>query len=750
MSMPALEQLQSRLTPEQQAVVTHGEGHARVSAVAGAGKTSTLVARVMHLLSEGVSAERIMVLMFNRQAREDFSRKLKAVATPGQALPQVRTFHSVGHRLTTSLTRWNALTHRQLLDADWQWERLCKQAVQEVVQDNEAQRDVAFDEDNLELFGQFCDQVKGRLEAPELLIEQESFGPECAHFPAAYHALEALLARQQVMTYADLLHRPLKCLVKHRSLRERVSGFLDHIIVDEYQDINEAQNRLLAILAGGRAQVMAVGDANQCIYAWRGASVDAMRESFERQFGTPVDYPLSYTFRHGHALALLANHAIAGNADEASPLTLAAPTNPDTDIAVSSGVVQALEALQTWRTSYVDDDIAILVRSWSQSVALQLHMLRHRLPFRLGRADRFVFRLPLVKALAGYLEVVRHPLLLNDPDHLTLLFSQPPAFVAQERLTMLCRVLAQTGRWPDGQDSVLNGLKPFQQRTLRQRWELIQGLPRRTDDTPAALLEHVTETLGADKLLRRAAARREKGEEDIRLLDVLIEQAGTLAEDLDGFIELLKAPGNAADMQAHPEGILITTMHGAKGLEWPCVMLWGLNEEECPRYSRDEPLTSDGLAEERRLFYVGVTRAREHLMLFSDGGQRRPSRFIDESAWRDAMAIRQRMLEGNTDKRLDVAQPELVKRYLSAAALPIAISAIKQARTAASAPTKAVVNTDSDSEWQVGDQLHHARFGAGVVTAVTGDKARCLLDVRFDAKRGVTRLMAAQAPLSRL
>lgn len=748
MSAPALEQLQSRLTREQQAVVAHGEGHARVSAVAGAGKTSTLVARVMHLLAQGVPAERIMVLMFNRQAREDFSHKLKAVAAPGQALPQVRTFHSIGHRLTTSLTRWNALTPRQLLDADWQRERLCKQAVQDVVQENDAQRDMAFDEDNLELFGQFCDQVKSRLEAPELLIEQESFGPECAHFPAAYHALEALLARQQVMTYADLLHRPLKCLVKHRQLRERVSGFLDHIIVDEYQDINEAQNRLLAILAGGRAQVMAVGDANQCIYAWRGASVDAMRESFERQFGAPVDYPLSFTFRHGHALALLANHAIAGNADGVSPLTLAASTNPDTDITAGSGVVQALEVLQGWRKSYVDDDIAILVRSWSQSVALQLHMLRHRLPFRLGRADRFVFRLPLVKALAGYLEVVRHPLLLNDPDHLTLLFSQPPAFVAQDRLVALCRVLAQTGRWPDGQDSVLGGLKPFQQRTLRKRWELIQGLPRRTGDSPASLLEHVTETLGADKLLRRAAARREKGEEDIRLLDVLIEQAGALAEDLDGFITLLKAPGNAAEMQAHPEGILITTMHGAKGLEWPCVMLWGLNEEECPRYSRDEPLTPEGLAEERRLFYVGVTRARAHLALFNDGGQRRPSRFIDESAWRDTMAVRRRLQDGKPSTPLKVAQPELIKRYLDAAALPVASDEIEQARTASPMPANAV--TDTDSEWQVGDQLHHARFGAGVVTAVTGDKARCLLDVRFDAKRGITRLMAAQAPLSRL
>lgn len=746
MTTSALEQLQARLTAEQRAVVNHGEGHARVSAVAGAGKTSTLVARVMHLLAQGVPAERILVLMFNRQAREDFSRKLKTVAAPGQALPQVRTFHSIGHRLTTSLTRWGALTPRQLLEADWQWERLCKQAIQDVVRDDETKRDLAFDDDNLELFSQFCDQVKGRLEAPELLIEQDAFGPECSHFPAAYHALEALLARQRVMTYADLLHRPLKCLVKHRELRAKVSGYLDHVIVDEYQDINESQNRLLAILAGGQAQVMAVGDANQCIYAWRGASADAMRESFQRQFGAPVDYPLSYTFRHGHAVALLANHAIAGNAD-AGPLTLAAPSNPATVIAADTGVVKALEALQAWRQQYADDDIAVLVRSWSQSVALQLHMLRHGVPFVLGRADRFVFRLPLVKALAGYLEVARHPLLLNDPDHLSLLFSQPPAFVAQDRLTALCRMLAHTGHWPESNDPLLNGLKPFQQRTLRQRWTLIKSLPQRTQDTPAELLEYVTETLGADKLLRRAAARREKGEEDIRLLDVLIEQAGALAEDMEGFIALLKAPGNTATPQDAPHGILITTMHGAKGLEWPCVMLWGLNEEECPRYSRDEPLTPEGLSEERRLFYVGVTRAREHLTLFNDGGQRRPSRFIEESAWQDAEALRLRLAQPPKEGTFKVAQPALVKRYVEAAALPIPLKHIVQAPSAQ--PTSTLTPL-SESEWQVGDQVHHARFGAGYVTAVTGDKERCLLDVRFNAKRGVTRLMAAQAPISRM
>lgn len=752
--------LMARLTPEQRAVVWHEQGHARVAAVAGAGKTSTMVARVMHLLAQGMPAERIMVLMFNRQAREDFARKLKEVAQPGQRLPQVRTFHSVGHRLTETLTRWGILPPATLLNAEWQWERLCRQAVQYVMQDEEEETiEAALEEDSMGLFSQFCDQVKGRLVAPELLVESDEFGENGRHFPAAYYHLQEMMNQQRVMSYADLIHRPLKVLVKDNTLRERVSGFLDHVIVDEYQDINEAQNCLLAILAAGRAQVMAVGDANQCIYAWRGASVDAMKHSFERRFGAPIDYPLSYTFRHGHALALLANHAIAGSADPNSPQTLAAPGTPNTTVSAMTGMTQALETLMRWRAQSADKDIAVLVRSWHQSVALQLHLLRQGIPFRLGRSERFVFQLPLVRALAGYLEVARHPLLLGDADHLHLLFSQPPAFVSRDVLRMLCQQLAQTGEWPSAASSVLSSLKPFQQRSLRQRWTLIQKLPQWRDARPAKLLEHVTTTLGADKLLRRAAVRREKGEEDIRLLDVLIEQAGELADDIDSFIALLKTPeGPQGDAG---EGLLISTMHGAKGLEWTRVMLWGLNEEECPLYSRDTPLTKESLDEERRLFYVGVTRAREALVLVNEGGQHRPSRFLEESAWQDVMAVREALAAGDeaASRCIPVSQPAIVERYLAAQQLTLEVKAkprpkstvaarVPQPTPTTSKPSGSSI-TDPDAEWQMGDQLRHSRFGDGVVVHVRGNGPHCVIEVRFDNKRGITKLMASRAPVSR-
>ena len=161
-----------KLTAEQQAVVNHTAGHARVAAVAGAGKTTTMAARVLHLLARGVPQKRILVLMFNRSAKDDFQRRLASMAPAGQALPDVRTFHSLGHRLTQSLCRWGALAPRQLLSADWQLERLLRQASLNVLRDAVERRDAALEGDRLETLAHFCGLVKAEMITPESLYER--------------------------------------------------------------------------------------------------------------------------------------------------------------------------------------------------------------------------------------------------------------------------------------------------------------------------------------------------------------------------------------------------------------------------------------------------------------------------------------------------------------------------------------------------------------------------------------------------
>lgn len=722
----------ARLTGEQLAVVDHASGHARVSAVAGAGKTSTMVARVLELLARGANPDRMLVLMFNRAAREDFAQRLAATAPRGQRLPQVRTFHSVGMRLCTTLARKGAIPARRLLDAEWQRERLARQAVSSVRDEFPHLSEQALETEQLDTFSHFCDRVKGELVAPEVMIEQDDFGNESSHFPSAYRRQEQLYADQGVMSYADLLHLPLRALARDSRLRQQLGGFLDHLIIDEYQDINEAQLRLLSVLAAPYGEVMAVGDANQCIYEWRGAKADAMLERFERYFGAPSDYPLSHTFRHGHALALMANHAIAANQRRHQQLTLAAPDNPHTRLQHAQGSRALVETLHQWREQGQPlQQAAVLVRSWALTVPVQLALMRANIPFQLGREERFVFRLPLVRALAGYLEVALTPDLLSSVEHLTLLFAQPATFVSRDRLATLCELLARHQQWPDADAAPLAGLRPFQVRTLRKRWELLNEIASKGHYPAAELLSEVIDGLDAHKVLRKAAARREKGDEDVRLLDVLLEQAQEAEGDTRAFVDLLLKP-----MQADAEGVSISTVHGAKGLEWPLVLVWGLNEEDFPLYSRDVPLAPAALEEERRLFYVATTRARDRLVMLSDGGERPPSRFIDETDWQNCntlSAVLYGAEQHAPEAPLKARHPEIVKRYL--AHMDVALEVVPA--------------SDPKHRWQKGDRLVHDSFGQGEVERVEGEGERCLIEVRF-ARAGKRRLLAARAPVAPL
>lgn len=724
-----------KLTAEQQAVVHHREGHARVAAVAGAGKTTTMAARVLHLLGSGVSPKRMLVLMFNRSAKDDFQRRLASMAPAGQPLPDVRTFHSLGHRLTQSLCRWGALAPRRLLSAEWQMERLLRQASLNVLAGQVDRRDAALEGDRLEALAHFCGLVKAEMLPAATLYERLNYEPDTDYFPTAFEEAERLLHAEGVMTYADLLYRPLQALEADATLRKRVEGFLDHVIVDEYQDINTVQQRLLAVLAGPSANVMAVGDANQCIYEWRGARPDTMLENFTATFGKATDYPLSMTFRHGHALALTANHAIMANQRRPDQLCLAEAGNPDTRITVGQGSRLLLDALMDWQAQgRALSDASLLVRSWALSVPFQLALLQAGIPFRLLREDRFVFRLPLVQALAGYLKLSRRPELLHDPEQLLLLLSQPTPFVARERLQRLAYQLATTQQWPERHEPVLAALKPLQRRTLKKRWELLCELPKLSAWPPAKLLGHVVEAIDAEKTLKRAAARRDKGEEDVRLLDVLIEQAESV-QDPDAFIELLERP-----VENQAGGVLVSTVHGAKGLEWPLVAVAGVNEEDFPHYSRDNPLNDERLEEERRLFYVAITRAKEQLLVLHDGGAHRPSRFIAESAWQDGMRVAACLANQQApDTPLEVQSPSLVARYLER---------VGRADIALAAPQvkESSAGYQAGSHYYPGQRLLHAVFGEGEVAAVEGNPSDPVIDVRF-VQAGRRRLIARRAPI---
>lgn len=209
-------------------------------------------------------------------------------------------------------------------------------------------------------------------------------------------------------------------------------------------------------------------------------------------------------------------------------------------------------------------------------------------------------------------------------------------------------------------------------------------------------------------------------------------------QDPDAFIELLERP-----VENQAGGVLISTVHGAKGLEWPMVAVAGVNEEDFPHYSRDNPLSDDRLEEERRLFYVAITRAQEQLLVLHDGGVHRPSRFIAESAWQDSMRVASCLASASPPAAsLQVTSVALVKRYLTRLGrddIALAPAQVEEAK----------VGYSGDAHFYPGQRLLHAVFGEGEVAAVEGSISDPVIDVRFD-QAGRRRLIARRAPIELL
>ncbi|MCI5212352.1 MAG: ATP-dependent helicase, partial [Candidatus Electrothrix sp. ATG2] len=320
------------LTREQEKIIRHDNGHARVSAVAGSGKTTAMIGRVGHLLRQGFAADKILVLMFNRSARAVFTERLhQSLQGTDLRPPAVRTFHSLGLRLVDSFTARQYLPRYRLVTEEFQLEKLAREAVKQHTAEVDGEESWASKE-GIEGFLLFLGMVKSDVAAPQKIFAACGFEEQLSYYIGAYNVFETLRKKTGLRFYQDLIHEPVMAIQQHEELANWVANHVDHIIVDEYQDINEVQQQLLIHIAGQRAQVMVVGDVDQCIYEWRGAKPEYIVSRFACDFPQPTSYPLSYSFRYGHRLALAANHLISNNRLRDRKLCLAWTENPDTRI----------------------------------------------------------------------------------------------------------------------------------------------------------------------------------------------------------------------------------------------------------------------------------------------------------------------------------------------------------------------------------------------------------------------------------
>lgn len=711
------------LTDEQRAIITAGYEHSVITAVAGSGKTSTLAWRIRYLLQQGHDPARIAVLMFNRSARVDFERKLQEVChQSGLALPEIRTYHAMGLRLYKRFVQEGylpgfsekILTEQEISFQAWLLtRRLAPENLADEIRRNK--------KDFVETATGFIDLVKTTLSPAEIVFEELGYSDKHRYLIDLFHSFEQWRKGQSRISFADMLYEPVMAIHQNQPLQRLVSNKMDLILVDEYQDTNEIQHLLLRYVAGDRARVTVVGDPDQTIYEFRGAKPEFILKRFSDEFESPLEQTLSYTFRYGHRVALLANHLICHNTGRKDVLCHSHPSTPATEVRLHRTESDADTVLQILdqKTDIKLADSAILFRVWSQSVPIELKLLAQQIPYRIDAGKGALFSRE-VQAITALLVVVSGKLEnIPDADRLEMarqLLRFPHVGLKEQELEQLARLLAGfASGWHKHLLALdFGALSPMAARKLRKLGEILEQL-RGYSGPVAGLITVYAEHTDLYEGVRSLALTHDGAEERIDTIHGFREYLKGLNMDAGSALAHLKTLRQQASEKHHGEGVLLSTIHRTKGLEWPRVIIPGLQEKYLPHSPRPQDDVRAFLESERRLLYVAMTRTRQSLHLISRptskqphlDGEQGPSRFVEECCFELASEFGRWLDERTpgTDSSLKLEAP----------LTPVSSRYAVQEGITLEGETQ-IHNTTTSPLWHQ-QRLSHAIFGTGAVVS---------------------------------
>ena len=798
------------LTPEQTAVVRHEHGPALVFAVAGAGKTTAMVHRIERLVRDGVfPAERILATSFSRASVADLRRALGR--WPACVRVETATLHSVGLRIVREAERRGLCARAS--ETGGLDEKLLAQALAEARRCDAPYR---YDLDGLdhEDFRTYVGACKGNLryadlEAADLPDEARAAAGEAItdgvpdFYPDLYRLFEEVRRRQRVLTFDDMLMTAWELLVRDEALLAWAQGRYECLVVDEFQDVNHAQSELLDLLARPHRNLMVVGDDDQTIYEWRGASPTFILD-FERRYGARR-YLIRDNFRSRPAHLALAHGVIRRNRRR-HPKRLS-PTRPfggalhvhrdDDPEATAQHVATRIEALRA--SGQPLSSLAVLVRVYAQTPPIEAALIERAIPYRVVGSTPFYER-PELAVLLRYLSLAAMEAKLEAGGRLSppeaALFRRCWLDVYNRPTRYLPRPLAeQVARRVTGMGEplalALQHIIPHANRGaaghLESLAETMTWLAALHDVRPAAdVLVALDGRLGYKRYLRDASATTGAGK--AAAVDALIRYAhgkGTPADLLDHLRGLARARRAEGDVH---EAVALSSIHRAKGLEWPVVFVPDCNESMLPFGPPDDEAA---LEEERRLFYVAATRAQEELHLHAT--KTLPlSSFLKEGAYRRTLAAADEVqaalekppADWSTADVLTLARnarPLGLERFLerwwpvdAATKREAAATVVALCRAAEAAGLYAALGLKPDAEpfWHdlaagtqraaafpdladfaetplaAGQQIEHPTFGAGEVVEVSGPEGDERVRVRFvggEEKKLVARLAGMQA-----
>ncbi|HFQ3935295.1 TPA: DNA helicase PcrA [Enterococcus faecium] len=743
--MSSKAELLNGMNPRQKEAVLHTDGPLLLMAGAGSGKTRVLTHRIAYLIEEKeVNPWNILAITFTNKAAKEMKERVNAILVSGGEDVWVSTFHSMCVRILRRDVDFIGYNRNfTIIDSSEQL-TLMKRILKELNIDPKKY-------DPRSILGTIS-QAKNSLQTPQDFAKmQGSYYEEIA--AKCYAAYQKELQYNQCMDFDDLIMNTIRLFEEHPDSLTYYQNKFHYIHVDEYQDTNHAQYTLVNLLAGRFRNLCVVGDADQSIYGWRGADMQNILD-FEKDYPDAAVILLEQNYRSTKNILSAANQVIENNSNrkpknlwtenkEGNKITYYRADNERDETRFIVDRMQ--EEIRSNHRNY--GDFAILYRTNAQSRVMEETLLKANIPYKMVGGHKFYDRKE-IKDILAYLNVLVNP---QDSISFERIVNSPKRGIGPGSIEKL-RSFASLHEWPlleaaQNVDLANIGGKAGQQ--LGAFGEMIQEVTQMIPYlTVTELTKEVLDRSGYLEDLKiqntlEAQARIENLEEFLTVtqeFDKQFEQqneedADAPEEKLTVFLNDLALVSDIDNLEEDASQVTLMTLHAAKGLEFPVVFLIGLEEGVFP-LSRALMEESE-LEEERRLAYVGITRAEEALYLtnafsrtlYGRTQYNRPSRFVEE--------IDQELLEIEGMRPTPKKTPVFAKKTAYS---------YKQPETAV-VPSKSATGGENNS-WKPGDKVKHKKWGLGTVVRVSGTSKDLELDVAFPSQ-GVKRLLAAFAPIEK-
>jgi DNA helicase-2/ATP-dependent DNA helicase PcrA len=715
-SVAAPETYLADLNPAQREAVLTTEGPVLVIAGAGSGKTRVLTHRVAHLLAAvGAKPQEILGITFTNKAANEMRERLELLLPSGVRGLWILTFHAAcGRILRREAPRLGYRTNFTIYDQADQV-RLTKQCLEELARDPKrfVPRGIHAQISN----------------AKNQLISPDEYRNRVASFydqtvADVYDLYQRRLFASNAVDFDDILMLTVDVLERFPEANDRWQKAFRYVLVDEYQDTNHAQYRLLQLLAAKHQNLFAVGDPDQSIYAFRGADIRNIME-FERDFPGTKTIPLEQNYRSTNNILSAANGVIRHNRErkeknlwselgEGEPVRV---IEVEDEHAEARYVAASIAALV--EEGFSGAEIAVFYRTNAQSRVLEDVLVRQGVAYQVIGGPRFYERAE-IKDLVAYLQVIDNP---YDAVSLQRIANRPRRGIGDSSLARLQSYADSHGisLWEATEFAEEAGVGSAPQKAVAQFRTLIQSLQAGALDMAVPdLIERVLEQSGTmDALEAERTIEAQGRQENLQeLVGVAREYQETAAEpNLSNFLQEISLYSDQDAIRGDGSLVTLMTIHNAKGLEFRAVFLIGMEEGIFP-HSRS--IEENSIEEERRLAYVGMTRARERLTLlhassrslWGNRGYNLASRFLDE------------LPEAHTER--DRLRPTSWSNY--------------------GQPKEVAPRTDVP-QLSTGDSVRHGTLGEGVVTRI---EAGGVVTVRFAEDGAERRLMLDYAPLERI